>query len=82
MTGATKLLIETEDHAAEVLRRATRARSTDATAMNALSSRSHAVFTLHITGALHACHSLQPQACACRVIACCGRASATRQGRL
>lgn len=44
------MVVDSEEVAQELLRRAARARSTDATAMNAESSRSHSVFTLHITG--------------------------------
>lgn len=50
IAGATRMVVDSEEVAQELLRRAARARSTDATAMNAESSRSHSVFTLHITG--------------------------------
>eukprot|EP00892_Ulva_mutabilis_P004659 jgi/Ulvmu1/2565/UM014_0016.1 len=50
IAGATRMLVDSEAVAQELLRRAARARSTDATAMNSESSRSHSVFTLHITG--------------------------------
>ena len=48
--GATKILVDSEERAKDLLARAQKARSTDATAMNAESSRSHSVFTLCITG--------------------------------
>lgn len=48
--GARKVVIESEEGAGEAIRRAAAARSTDATNMNAVSSRSHSVFSLHITG--------------------------------
>ena len=50
IVGASKLRIDSEELVQDVINRAAKARSTDATAMNAESSRSHSVFTLHITG--------------------------------
>ena len=50
IAGATRMVVDSEAVAQELLRRAARARSTDSTAMNSESSRSHSVFTLHITG--------------------------------
>lgn len=48
--GATRALVTSERVALDLIRRAGKARSTDATQMNACSSRSHSVFTLNITG--------------------------------
>ena len=48
--GASKVTIDGEAAALDVIARAAKARSTDATNMNATSSRSHSIFTLHITG--------------------------------
>ena len=50
MLGATRAAIDSEDVAQRLIQRASKARSTDATQMNAVSSRSHSIFTLHITG--------------------------------
>jgi kinesin family protein C1 len=46
----SKIRITTADHIAELLRVATKARAVAKTDMNARSSRSHSVFTLHVTG--------------------------------
>ncbi|KAK2076823.1 hypothetical protein QBZ16_005049 [Prototheca wickerhamii] len=48
--GATRMPVADEADVADVLARAAAARSVEATAMNATSSRSHSVFTLNITG--------------------------------
>ncbi|KFM25415.1 Kinesin-1 [Auxenochlorella protothecoides] len=50
VTGATRLTIASEEDAALLVARAAAARSVEATAMNAASSRSHSVFLLYITG--------------------------------
>jgi kinesin family member C1 len=50
VVGATKVAVDSQAVALELITRAAKARSTDATNMNATSSRSHSVFTLHITG--------------------------------
>jgi kinesin family member C1 len=50
VAGATRMVVDSEAVARDLVERAARARATDATAMNAVSSRSHSVFTLHITG--------------------------------
>lgn len=49
--GATRVHIDSEACARDVVARAAAVRSTDATAMNATSSRSHSVFMLQIVGA-------------------------------
>ena len=48
--GAARVGIESEGDAEGVVRRAASARAVEATAMNAVSSRSHSVFMLYITG--------------------------------
>jgi kinesin family member C1 len=48
--GASRVRIDSERVAHDAIRRASAARSTDATNMNAVSSRSHSIFSLHITG--------------------------------
>jgi hypothetical protein len=50
VVGATRIRIDSERTAEDAIRRASAARSTDATNMNAVSSRSHSIFSLHITG--------------------------------
>jgi hypothetical protein len=52
IVGTTKVAIDSESKAQEVIRQASRARSTDATHMNEESSRSHSVFSLKITTTL------------------------------
>lgn len=47
--GTTRVAIDSENKAQEVIRRAAKARSTNATHMNEESSRSHSVFSLKIT---------------------------------
>lgn len=48
--GATRVPIQSEFDAADIVRQAACARAVESTAMNAVSSRSHAVFMLYITG--------------------------------
>ncbi|KAK9909075.1 hypothetical protein WJX75_006832 [Coccomyxa subellipsoidea] len=50
VAGATTVRITTTDAAAALVRKAAQARACEATAMNAVSSRSHSVFMLNITG--------------------------------
>lgn len=50
MLGATRVPITSEFEAADLVRRAAAARAVESTAMNAVSSRSHSVFMLYITG--------------------------------
>ena len=50
VAGATRVVISSAADAEEVMRRAAAARACEATAMNAASSRSHSVLTLHIAG--------------------------------
>ena len=50
VVGATRERIDSEAAALRLITQAARARSTDATNMNAASSRSHSVFTLYISG--------------------------------
>jgi kinesin family protein C1 len=50
VVGATRARIESAEDAQRVVRRAAAARRTESTAMNAESSRSHAVFILYVTG--------------------------------
>ncbi|PRW56860.1 P-loop containing nucleoside triphosphate hydrolase [Chlorella sorokiniana] len=48
--GASRVAIESEEDAEAITRKAAAARVVEATAMNAVSSRSHSVFMLYITG--------------------------------
>jgi len=50
VAGATRVVIHAAEDAEEVMRRAAAARACESTAMNAASSRSHSVLTLHIVG--------------------------------
>ena len=50
MVGATRTKIETPEEAAALVKRAASSRAVEATAMNAVSSRSHSVFMLYICG--------------------------------
>lgn len=50
VAGATRVVIDAAEDAEEVMRRAAAARACESTAMNAASSRSHSVLTLHIVG--------------------------------
>lgn len=50
VVGATRAKIESAEDAERVVKRAGAARRTESTAMNAVSSRSHAVFILYVTG--------------------------------
>lgn len=50
VAGATTVRVTTTDAAAALVRKAAQARACEATAMNAVSSRSHSVFMLNITG--------------------------------
>lgn len=58
--GATRLPIGCAADADALVKKAAAARAVESTAMNAVSSRSHSVFTLYITGKHEASgHSLQ-----------------------
>lgn len=48
--GATRAPVASEEDAAAICRKAAAARAVESTAMNAVSSRSHSVFMLYITG--------------------------------
>lgn len=48
--GAARVQVDSEEDAEELIRRAAAARAVESTAMNAVSSRSHSVFMLYITG--------------------------------
>lgn len=48
--GATRVVVDSEETAAALVRKAAAARAVESTAMNAVSSRSHSVFMLYITG--------------------------------
>jgi kinesin family protein C1 len=48
--GAARVPVDSEEDAEELIRRAAAARAVESTAMNAVSSRSHSVFMLYITG--------------------------------
>jgi len=48
--GAARVLVDSEADAEELIRRAAATRAVESTAMNAVSSRSHSVFMLYITG--------------------------------
>lgn len=48
--GAARVEVDSEDAAEAIVRRAAAARAVESTAMNAVSSRSHSVFMLYITG--------------------------------
>lgn len=50
VAGATTVRITTTDAAAALVRKAATARAVESTAMNAVSSRSHSIFMLNITG--------------------------------
>ena len=50
MTGAVRAQISTAQEVASLVKRAAAARAVEATAMNAVSSRSHSVFMLYICG--------------------------------
>ncbi len=50
MAGATTVRVTTTDAAAALVRKAATARAVESTAMNAVSSRSHSIFMLNITG--------------------------------
>ena len=50
VTGAVRAQISTAEEAASLVKRAAAARAVEATAMNAVSSRSHSVFMLYICG--------------------------------
>ena len=50
MLGATRLPVATPEAAAALVKRAAAARAVESTAMNAVSSRSHSVFMLYISG--------------------------------
>lgn len=49
MVGAVRAKISTPEEAAALVKRAASARSVEATAMNAVSSRSHSIFMLYIS---------------------------------
>lgn len=49
--GAARFPIASAEEAAALIRRANQARAVEATAMNAVSSRSHSVFMIYVTGA-------------------------------
>ena len=50
VVGARRMSIASMDDAITILQRANNTRATEATAMNATSSRSHSVFMMYITG--------------------------------
>ncbi len=50
VSGATAVKVTAPEAAAALVRKAAQARACEATAMNAVSSRSHSVFMLNITG--------------------------------
>lgn len=50
VAGATTVRVTTTDAAAALVRKAATARAVESTAMNAVSSRSHSIFMLNITG--------------------------------
>lgn len=50
MVGATRTRIATAEAAAALVKRAASSRAVEATAMNAVSSRSHSIFMLYISG--------------------------------
>jgi kinesin family member C1 len=58
VSGAARMQITSEEEAAALVRRAATARAVESTAMNAVSSRSHAVFMLYITGRHEASETL------------------------
>ena len=50
VVGANRVRIKSESDAAAIVQQAAKARAVESTAMNSVSSRSHAVFMLYITG--------------------------------
>lgn len=50
VSGATTVRVTAPEAAAALVKKAAQARACEATAMNAVSSRSHSVFMLNITG--------------------------------
>jgi hypothetical protein len=66
VAGASRVPVSGAAHAAELVRRAGEARASAETAMNSVSSRSHCVFMLYITG-VHAASNTRLSGCLCLV---------------
>jgi hypothetical protein len=66
VVGACRAPVKDAATAAELVARASAARACEATAMNAVSSRSHVVFMLYIKG-VHALSGAHLQGCLCLV---------------
>ncbi|KXZ43987.1 hypothetical protein GPECTOR_76g809 [Gonium pectorale] len=66
VSGVSKVPVTDSEGAAQLVRRAAAARAVEATAMNSVSSRSHSVFMLYISG-WHAGSGTRLQGCLCLV---------------